>query len=175
MTVRVTQARLTVLLERIMAMSDVEVADTLVDACRLFADRHIGFDAVLDPHYDAIADRFAALLSSAGRSRPGAVEALDNDGIDRPLSGETTRFLHWLASSNYRVSFPSSSEISERVLFPSGPTESHGMEDARFVRFVDDDDGSITYYSTYTAFDGHQILPQLIGRLLHQCQSRESP
>jgi predicted GH43/DUF377 family glycosyl hydrolase len=69
--------------------------------------------------------------------------------------------LHWLASSNYRVAFPTSIELSERVLFPSGPTESHGMEDARFVRFVDDD-GAVTYYATYTAFDGHQILPQLI-------------
>jgi predicted GH43/DUF377 family glycosyl hydrolase len=66
-----------------------------------------------------------------------------------------------LASSNYRVSFPEWTELSERVLFPSGPTESHGMEDARFVRFVDDD-GEITYYATYTAFDGHQILPQLL-------------
>jgi predicted GH43/DUF377 family glycosyl hydrolase len=47
------------------------------------------------------------------------------------------------------------------VLFPNGPTESHGMEDARFVRFVDDD-GVVTYFATYTAFDGHQILPQLI-------------
>jgi predicted GH43/DUF377 family glycosyl hydrolase len=35
------------------------------------------------------------------------------------------------------------------------------MEDARFVRFVDDD-GAVTYYATYTAFDGHQILPQLL-------------
>jgi predicted GH43/DUF377 family glycosyl hydrolase len=90
-----------------------------------------------------------------------AIAALDDDGIDRSMSGETTRFLHWLASSNYRVSFPPSTEISERVLFPSGPTESHGMEDARFVRFVDDD-GTVTYYATYTAYDGHQILPQLI-------------
>ena len=90
-----------------------------------------------------------------------AIEALADDGIDRSMSGETTRFLHWLASSNYRVSFPPSTEISERVLFPTGPTESHGMEDARFVRFVDDD-GTVTYYATYTAYDGHQILPQLI-------------
>ena len=59
------------------------------------------------------------------------------------------------------MSFPPSTEISERVLFPSGPTESHGMEDARFVRFVDDDE-KVTYYATYTAYDGHQILPQLI-------------
>ena len=59
------------------------------------------------------------------------------------------------------MSFPTAIDISERVLFPSGPTESHGMEDARFVRFVDDND-VVTYYATYTAFDGHQILPQLL-------------
>lgn len=35
------------------------------------------------------------------------------------------------------------------------------MEDARFVRFVDED-GSVVYYATYTAFDGRRILPQLI-------------
>jgi predicted GH43/DUF377 family glycosyl hydrolase len=90
-----------------------------------------------------------------------AIEALEDEHIERSISSETTHVLHWLASSNYRTSFPSSIEISERVLFPSGPTESHGMEDARFVRFVDDD-GAVTYYATYTAFDGHQILPQLI-------------
>ncbi len=91
----------------------------------------------------------------------GAIASLDDDGIERSMSGETARVLHWLASSNYRTSFPTSTELSERVLFPSGPTESHGMEDARFVRFVDDD-GSVTYFGTYTAFDGHQILPQML-------------
>ena len=90
-----------------------------------------------------------------------AIAALDDDGVERSISGETTRLLRWLASSNYRTSFPPSIDLSERVLFPSGPTESHGMEDARFVRFVDDD-GAVTYYATYTAFDGHQILPQLL-------------
>ena len=90
-----------------------------------------------------------------------AIRAIDDDGIDPAISGETTRLLHWLASSNYRTAFPPSVELSERVLFPSGPTESHGMEDARFVRFVGDD-GDVTYYATYTAFDGHQILPQML-------------
>ena len=66
-----------------------------------------------------------------------------------------------LASSNYRVSFDPASTLSERILFPAGPTESHGMEDARFVRFADDD-GVITYYASYTAYDGDQVLPQLI-------------
>ncbi len=69
--------------------------------------------------------------------------------------------LIWLADSNYVVEFDADSPISERVLFPNGPAETHGMEDARFVRFTHDD-GSVTYLGTYTAFDGHAILPQLI-------------
>ena len=90
-----------------------------------------------------------------------AILELDNQGVDRTIAFQTIRIIHWLASSNYHSSFPSDSELSERVLFPLGPTESNGMEDARFVRFVDDDD-SVTYYATYTAYDGSKILPQLI-------------
>ncbi len=81
--------------------------------------------------------------------------------VDRPLAIETARTIHWLASSNYGLTFDARYPISERVIFPAGPTESRGMEDARFVRFVSDS-GAVTYYGTYTAFDGFQILPQLI-------------
>jgi predicted GH43/DUF377 family glycosyl hydrolase len=35
------------------------------------------------------------------------------------------------------------------------------MEDARFVRLVDDD-GTVTYYATYTAYDGVHVAPQLL-------------
>jgi predicted GH43/DUF377 family glycosyl hydrolase len=90
-----------------------------------------------------------------------AIAQLDALGFEHLISRETAHLLHWLASSNYRTSFPTVSDVSERVLFPSGPTESHGMEDARFVRFVDEG-GEVTYYATYTAYDGHQILPQLL-------------
>ena len=76
-------------------------------------------------------------------------------------SPETVRLIHWLASSNYVVSFPRDSNIDERVIFPAGPTESQGMEDARFVRFIDDD-GSVVYYATYTAFNGVAVLPQIL-------------
>ena len=72
-----------------------------------------------------------------------------------------TQVMHWLASSNYRIGFPDRSDLSQRVLFPSGPSESRGMEDARLVRFTGED-GSVVYYATYTAFDGFSILPQLI-------------
>ncbi len=78
-----------------------------------------------------------------------------------PDAAQATRTIHWLASSNYESSFAPESKLSERVLFPAGPTESHGMEDARFVRFTRDD-GTVTYFAPYTAFDGYQILPQLI-------------
>ncbi len=90
-----------------------------------------------------------------------AILALDAQGVERTIAFETTRILHWLASSNYRLSFADSTELSERVIFPRGPTESHGMEDARLVRFVHDD-GRVVYYATYTAFDGYKILPQLL-------------
>jgi predicted GH43/DUF377 family glycosyl hydrolase len=71
------------------------------------------------------------------------------------------RTIHWLASSNYESTFHAESTVSERVIFPASPTESQGMEDARFVRFTYDD-GSVTYFATYTAYDGYRILPQLI-------------
>ena len=51
--------------------------------------------------------------------------------------------------------------MSERIIFPVSTNESHGIEDARFVRLVEDD-GSAMYYATYTAYNGHAILPQLI-------------
>ncbi|MEZ4439475.1 MAG: hypothetical protein R3B72_10320 [Polyangiaceae bacterium] len=70
---------------------------------------------------------------------------------------QATRTIHWLAASNYEVEF-SVTSLSECVLFPGGPTESHGMEDARFVRFRYDD-GSVTYFAPYTAYDGYTILP----------------
>ena len=65
------------------------------------------------------------------------------------------------AAGGYAVEFDERSELSERVLWPAGPAESHGMEDARFVRFVDDS-GHIRYYATYTAFDGSRVAPRLL-------------
>jgi predicted GH43/DUF377 family glycosyl hydrolase len=69
--------------------------------------------------------------------------------------------LMWLASSHYEINFSIDSAISERVIFPVSATEQKGIEDARFVKFTDDN-GSVTYYATYTAYDGIAILPKLI-------------
>jgi predicted GH43/DUF377 family glycosyl hydrolase len=67
----------------------------------------------------------------------------------------------WLARSNYEILFREDHQISERVLFPRSESESGGIEDARFVRFVEDD-GTVIYYATYTAYNGETILPQLM-------------
>jgi len=66
-----------------------------------------------------------------------------------------------LAQSNYEVQFTPDTRLSERVLFPTTPSQSNGIEDARFVLFHDED-GTGTYYATYTAYDGKLILPQFI-------------
>ncbi len=66
-----------------------------------------------------------------------------------------------LAKSNYEVTFQPDQPLSGRILFPTAPTELNGIEDARFVRFTEDD-GSIHYYATYTAYNGVNIVPQLI-------------
>jgi predicted GH43/DUF377 family glycosyl hydrolase len=66
-----------------------------------------------------------------------------------------------LAEANYTVFFPDTSDISQRVLFPSAPSQSNGIEDARFVLFTEDN-GEKTYYATFTAYNGRSILPQLM-------------
>jgi len=85
--------------------------------------------------------------------RHGAFAAADMNGAVVAIK--------WLAESNYEIVFPHGALISERVIFPLSQNESNGVEDARFVRFVDED-GSATYYATYTAYNGREILPQLI-------------
>ncbi len=72
----------------------------------------------------------------------------------------TNRMIH-LAQSNYEVIYSPDQPLSERVIFPSAPNETNGIEDARFVRFVEED-GTVSYVATYTAFDGRIILPQLL-------------
>ncbi len=73
----------------------------------------------------------------------------------------TLSCIQWLADSNYEMHFSPKLPMSERIIFPVSANESNGIEDARFVRFTDDD-GTVNYFATYTAYNGHAILPQLI-------------
>ncbi|MFO0904979.1 MAG: glycoside hydrolase family 130 protein [Pirellulales bacterium] len=66
-----------------------------------------------------------------------------------------------LARSNYQINYLPEHGLSERLIFPIGPTEVNGIEDARFVEFKEED-GSTHYYATYSAYDGRMVLPQLL-------------
>jgi len=87
-------------------------------------------------------------------------EVLKNNNLS-PERHRAVEKTIWLADAHYEVSFSLDTDISERVLFPVSETESKGIEDARFVRF-EQEDGQIIYYATYTAFDGVTILPKLL-------------
>jgi predicted GH43/DUF377 family glycosyl hydrolase len=66
-----------------------------------------------------------------------------------------------LAKSNYAFTFSPEQSLAERAIFPYSPSQTNGIEDSRFVQFVEDD-GSVRYYATHTAFDGRVTLPELL-------------
>lgn len=68
----------------------------------------------------------------------------------------------WLVDSFYDIKFHHDSDITERVIFPISASESSGIEDARFVRFTDDDN-SEKVFATYTAYDGRIIIPKMLS------------
>lgn len=67
----------------------------------------------------------------------------------------------WLADTYHELAFSLDTDISDRVIFPISEFERKGIEDARFVRFTEED-GRIVYYATYTAYDGATIMPKLL-------------
>ena len=108
---------------------------------------------------DLVLDRLADSFTLA-QLEHAIVEA--RDAAPEKLRLEASlQDIRWLAQSNYQLELPREAEASEVVIFPQTSNESHGIEDLRMVRFVDDD-GTVTYYGTCTAFDGYRVLPQLI-------------
>ena len=114
-------------------------------------------DAAAEGIVGALPDTFSVdqLTRQIERSRPAPRNRTTE--YDRVL-----RRLLSVAGTSYEAIFDAARPLCERVLFPISPLESHGMEDARFVRFVDDN-GVLTYYGTYTAYDGRAVIPQLIA------------
>lgn len=83
------------------------------------------------------------------------------DRLTRASDDAITAHIRWIASCNYEIEFPADRPLDERVIYPFSPDERHGIEDARFTRFQDDD-GTISYYGTCTAFDGTHVAPRLL-------------
>ncbi len=82
------------------------------------------------------------------------------DGMS-PEDQNASQGIWMLARSNYEVQFEPEQQISERIIFPVTPSQRNGIEDARFVRFQNDD-GTHVYYATFTAYDGKIVVPELV-------------
>jgi len=117
--------------------------------------------------------RFILSLRSAGEGhissiqfRQGTIDADGEIAIDPPtgfasLPGIKPNARYKKKKVIYAIDFSPALSLDERVIFPVTSNESNGIEDARFVRFVEED-GSARYYATYTAYNGRGISPQLI-------------
>lgn len=72
-----------------------------------------------------------------------------------------TELLQSLSTSSYEVDFDPSTDLSERVLWPTSTDERRGIEDARFTRFTDER-GSVLYRASYTGFDGARVVSRIL-------------
>lgn len=124
------------------------------DFLKKLSEMHIHKD-ILDRVMDNLGDTF--IYGELKRS----IEKILKQVEMTPSKKKVIEAILWLARSHYEVKFSLDTAISERVIFPVSYTEVNGIEDARFVKFTDDD-GRVTYYGTYTAYDGFTILPKLI-------------
>jgi predicted GH43/DUF377 family glycosyl hydrolase len=94
-----------------------------------------------------------------GRIEEELQRSCEHDAEARNL--DTAVAMRRLAESNYEVQFAPEQELSERIIFPSSPSQLNGIEDARFVCFQNDNGASI-YYATFTAYDGRVVMPELM-------------
>lgn len=78
------------------------------------------------------------------------------------LFNETLMTIYSLAEANYEIKFNAEHGLGERAIFPYSVNEKKGLEDARFVLFLNEESGKVLYYATYTAYDGHNMFPQLL-------------
>jgi predicted GH43/DUF377 family glycosyl hydrolase len=92
-----------------------------------------------------------------------AIEAARQDEAPSGHLEETADSLISLTRANYQLQLANVTDFREFeiVVFPFSDIERHGIEDLRLVRFLDDD-GSRTYYGTFTAFNGIRVFPQLL-------------
>ena len=90
-----------------------------------------------------------------------AIASLRDQGLTRGSGTTAIDQIEWIAACNYSMEFAADTAMDERVIIPTGPSESHGLEDVRLVQFTDVD-GSVDYRGTYTAFDGARVVPQLM-------------
>lgn len=90
-----------------------------------------------------------------------SIEEVRNSKLIAYDNGNLLNQIMWLAKSHYELDFSMDTHISERVIFPVSTNEKKGIEDARFVKFTDEN-GQVIYYATYTAYNGSSIMPKML-------------
>ena len=86
-----------------------------------------------------------------------ALSDLAGQSVTRHGAAHTAGLALTEVGCEYEVVFDPTTKLTERVLWPVTPSESHGMEDARFVQLADG-----RYVATYTAYDGRAIRSRLL-------------
>jgi predicted GH43/DUF377 family glycosyl hydrolase len=116
-----------------------------------------------DLHLD---DEAAALIlmslpeSFSSNDLDAALARMARHNDTRQNVAESANVLRSLSECFYVATFSDDVELARRVLWPSTPCESSGVEDARFVKIQED--GVAGYVATYTAFDGRNVAQQLL-------------
>lgn len=89
-----------------------------------------------------------------------AISLLNQSQLPDEPTQSSTKYLEEILDSNYELQSSSDLSLSEKVIFPNAKAENMGMEDVRFVKFIDEE--TSCYYGTYTAYDGKHIKTQII-------------
>jgi predicted GH43/DUF377 family glycosyl hydrolase len=133
------------------------------------------FNPSIVPHPDqsgapAGGRRFILSLRAVGEGhvssltfRSGVIDADGGVSVDPPARlASVPQLREPLAvdADRAEVYFRPEEDLSERVIFPVLPSQSNGIEDARFVEFSEA--GERTYYATYTAYTGRAIRSELM-------------
>jgi len=122
---------------------------------RKLREMGVSQNGLLDRVTQRLGERFALADLHRAVDEVRATESLDSRGH------EMLRTALWLAQSNFHIDLAPDALLSEFVIFPMSEEQSNGLEDLRLTRFVDDD-GSVIYHGTYTAYNGVRTLPMLV-------------
>ena len=116
------------------------------------------------------ARRFILSLRAVGEGhvssltfRSGIVAADGNVSVDPPARLASIPKVRTPSAEDLErveLIFNPNQDISEHVIFPVLPSQSNGVEDARFVEF--NERGTKTFYATYTAYTGRSIRSEMI-------------
>lgn len=90
-------------------------------------------------------DNMVVIDELSGTSVSPQIESIEGEDLDKIT----------------RISYEGAKHASECVLFPVTESQRQGIEDMRLVRFIDDD-GSVDYLGTYTAYSGAAARSELL-------------